>query len=170
MPSQSGSSDWSNNRFRTLRLGGNREIIRGIPGGGFRSGHRKTPFLTMPSWDIDCAAQLGIGGMALRDPKRLSAKVSPSFAHTMAVDLASRRVMEKAGLTLVRTFHQDWPDPIGRRAWRGRICAVQVGLGTATTTVVANGRLTSILVKSLPHTAPGGRSQASRRTPIVEIK
>ena len=33
-------------------------------------------------------------------------------AETMAVNLASRRVMEKAGLTLVRTFHQDWPDVI----------------------------------------------------------
>ena len=27
----------------------------------------------------------------------------------MAVHAASRRVMEKAGLTLVRTFHQPWP-------------------------------------------------------------
>jgi RimJ/RimL family protein N-acetyltransferase len=33
-------------------------------------------------------------------------------AETMAVNLASRRVMEKAGLTLVRTFHQPWPFPI----------------------------------------------------------
>lgn len=33
-------------------------------------------------------------------------------AETMAVNTASRRVMEKAGLTLVRTFHQEWPDPI----------------------------------------------------------
>jgi RimJ/RimL family protein N-acetyltransferase len=30
-------------------------------------------------------------------------------AETMAVNARSRRVMEKAGLTLVRTFHQDWP-------------------------------------------------------------
>src|SRR4249920_3545313 len=30
-------------------------------------------------------------------------------AEAMAVNLASRRVMEKAGLTLVRTFHQPWP-------------------------------------------------------------
>jgi RimJ/RimL family protein N-acetyltransferase len=30
-------------------------------------------------------------------------------ASTMAVNLASRRVMEKAGLTLVRIFHQPWP-------------------------------------------------------------
>ena len=33
-------------------------------------------------------------------------------ARTMAVNVRSRRVMEKAGLTLVRTFHQDWPDRI----------------------------------------------------------
>jgi RimJ/RimL family protein N-acetyltransferase len=30
-------------------------------------------------------------------------------AETMVVNWASRRVMEKAGLTLARTFHQDWP-------------------------------------------------------------
>ena len=29
--------------------------------------------------------------------------------HAMAVNVASRRVMEKAGLRLVRTFHADWP-------------------------------------------------------------
>ena len=34
------------------------------------------------------------------------------FAETMAVNLASRRVMEKSGLEYVRTFHVDWPDPI----------------------------------------------------------
>jgi RimJ/RimL family protein N-acetyltransferase len=34
------------------------------------------------------------------------------FAQTMAVNTASRRVMEKAGLKHVRTFHEDWTDPI----------------------------------------------------------
>jgi RimJ/RimL family protein N-acetyltransferase len=34
------------------------------------------------------------------------------FAETMAVNTASRRVMEKAGLRFVRTFHQSWDDPI----------------------------------------------------------
>jgi RimJ/RimL family protein N-acetyltransferase len=34
------------------------------------------------------------------------------FAETMAVNAASRRVMEKAGLKLVRSFHQPWPDQI----------------------------------------------------------
>jgi RimJ/RimL family protein N-acetyltransferase len=33
-------------------------------------------------------------------------------AETMAVNLASRRVMEKSGLTLVRSFRQPWPYPI----------------------------------------------------------
>lgn len=34
------------------------------------------------------------------------------FATTMAVNLASRRVMEKAGLSFVRAFTQDWPDVV----------------------------------------------------------
>jgi RimJ/RimL family protein N-acetyltransferase len=33
-------------------------------------------------------------------------------AETMAVHAGSRRVMEKAGMHLVRTFHADWPDRI----------------------------------------------------------
>jgi RimJ/RimL family protein N-acetyltransferase len=31
------------------------------------------------------------------------------FAETMSVNIASRRVMEKSGMTLVRTFHAEWP-------------------------------------------------------------
>jgi RimJ/RimL family protein N-acetyltransferase len=34
------------------------------------------------------------------------------LAEAMAVHSASRRVLEKAGLRLVRTFHQPWPFPI----------------------------------------------------------
>jgi RimJ/RimL family protein N-acetyltransferase len=34
------------------------------------------------------------------------------WAEAMAVNTASRRVMEKAGLKYVRTFHQEWPDKI----------------------------------------------------------
>lgn len=34
-------------------------------------------------------------------------------AEAMAANMASRRVMEKAGLTLVRTFSQPWPDATG---------------------------------------------------------
>ena len=33
-------------------------------------------------------------------------------AETMVAHTGSRRVMEKAGLRLTRTFHQDWPDRI----------------------------------------------------------
>lgn len=33
-------------------------------------------------------------------------------AETMAVNLASRRVLEKAGLRHVRTWFEDWPDPL----------------------------------------------------------
>lgn len=34
------------------------------------------------------------------------------WGQTMAVNLASRRVMEKAGLAYVRTFHLAWDDPL----------------------------------------------------------
>jgi RimJ/RimL family protein N-acetyltransferase len=34
------------------------------------------------------------------------------FASTMVVNVASRRVLEKAGLRFVRVFHQPWPDYI----------------------------------------------------------
>ena len=34
------------------------------------------------------------------------------WAQTMAVNLASRRVMEKSGLAHVRTFHLEWDDPL----------------------------------------------------------
>ena len=34
------------------------------------------------------------------------------FAETMAVNTASRRVMEKSGMKLVSAFHQEWPEPI----------------------------------------------------------
>jgi RimJ/RimL family protein N-acetyltransferase len=33
-------------------------------------------------------------------------------ASTMVVHAASRRVMERSGMTMVREFHQDWPHPI----------------------------------------------------------
>jgi RimJ/RimL family protein N-acetyltransferase len=34
------------------------------------------------------------------------------YATTMVVNVASRRVMEKAGLRFVRVFHEPWPDRI----------------------------------------------------------
>jgi RimJ/RimL family protein N-acetyltransferase len=34
------------------------------------------------------------------------------YAETMAVNVRSRRVMEKVGLRFVHTFHAEWPDPL----------------------------------------------------------
>lgn len=34
------------------------------------------------------------------------------YAHTMTVNVASRRVMEKSGLRFIRTFWEPWPDKI----------------------------------------------------------
>ncbi|MER6912612.1 GNAT family N-acetyltransferase [Streptomyces sp. NPDC000594] len=39
-------------------------------------------------------------------------RVERVFATTMTVNSRSRRVMEKAGLRHVRTFFDDWPDPV----------------------------------------------------------
>ncbi|MBB4938228.1 RimJ/RimL family protein N-acetyltransferase [Streptosporangium album] len=52
------------------------------------------------------------GSRALIDKGFTELGVERVVAETMAVNLGSRRVMEKSGLTLVRAFHQDWPDAI----------------------------------------------------------
>lgn len=52
------------------------------------------------------------GSRALIDKGFREHGVRRVVAETMAVNTASRRVMEKAGLTYVRTFHQEWPDYI----------------------------------------------------------
>jgi RimJ/RimL family protein N-acetyltransferase len=52
------------------------------------------------------------GSRALIDKGFAEFGVQRVFASTMVVNVASRRVMEKAGLRLVRTFHQPWPDYI----------------------------------------------------------
>lgn len=49
------------------------------------------------------------GSRALVDHAFSRAGASRVVAECMAVHSASRRVMEKAGLRLVRTFHADWP-------------------------------------------------------------
>jgi RimJ/RimL family protein N-acetyltransferase len=57
-------------------------------------------------------------GYATEGSRALIAKGFTEFgvqrvvAEAMAVNTASRRVMEKAGLNLVRTFHQPWPYPV----------------------------------------------------------
>jgi RimJ/RimL family protein N-acetyltransferase len=52
------------------------------------------------------------GSRALIDRAFTEFGVRRIFAETMAVNLASRRVMEKSGLRYVRTFHLTWDDPI----------------------------------------------------------
>ena len=54
----------------------------------------------------------GEGSRALVDKAFRELGVDRVYAETMAVHTASRRVMEKAGLRYVRTFHADWPDRI----------------------------------------------------------
>ncbi len=57
-------------------------------------------------------------GMATEGARALIAKgfgapgLSRIWGQTMAVNLGSRRVMEKAGLVYVRTFHLQWDDPL----------------------------------------------------------
>jgi RimJ/RimL family protein N-acetyltransferase len=57
-------------------------------------------------------------GLATEGSRALIAKgfreygVRRVIAQTMTVNAASRRVMEKSGLTYLRTFHLDWPETI----------------------------------------------------------
>ncbi len=77
-------------------------------------------------------------GLAAEGARALVAKgfgelgLNRIWGQTMAVNLGSRRVMEKAGLTYVRTFHLQWDHPLEgteqgeveyaltRAEWRGR--------------------------------------------------
>ncbi|MBB6352189.1 GNAT family N-acetyltransferase [Nonomuraea muscovyensis] len=52
------------------------------------------------------------GSLALIDKAFAELGARRVFAQTMAVNLGSRRVMEKCGLRHVRTFFGDWPDVI----------------------------------------------------------
>jgi RimJ/RimL family protein N-acetyltransferase len=72
------------------------------------------------------------GARALVEWGFQEAGLNTIVATTMAVNHASRRVMEKAGLRYVRTVHMDWPHPlagsemgdveyeIAREAWLAR--------------------------------------------------
>jgi RimJ/RimL family protein N-acetyltransferase len=52
------------------------------------------------------------GARALVDRAFAELGVQRIYAETMAVNTASRRVLEKAGFRHVRTFHLTWDDPI----------------------------------------------------------
>jgi len=65
--------------------------------------------LRAASWGRGFATE---GSRALIDRAFRELGAERVTAETMAVNAASRRVMEKAGLRYVRTFHQEWPDVI----------------------------------------------------------
>jgi RimJ/RimL family protein N-acetyltransferase len=52
------------------------------------------------------------GSRALIDKAFTELGVARVYAETMVINVGSRRVMEKAGLRYIRTFHQDWPESI----------------------------------------------------------
>ena len=70
------------------------------------------------------------GSRALVDKGFAELGVERVVAFTMVVNVASRRVMEKAGLRFVRVFHEPWPVlHRGRRARRRRVRAAPLGVG-----------------------------------------
>lgn len=77
---------------------------RGIPG-EVELGYR----LCRSAWGRGYATE---GARALIRAAFAEYGVRRVTATTMAVNAASRRVMEKAGLRYVRTFFEEWPDPI----------------------------------------------------------
>jgi RimJ/RimL family protein N-acetyltransferase len=82
--------------FRPLRDGDPREV---------ELGYR----LRRAAWGAGYATE---GARALVDHGFTALGVERVVATTMAVNAGSRRVMEKAGLAYLRTFHQDWPEAI----------------------------------------------------------
>lgn len=65
--------------------------------------------LKRSGWGNGYAAE---GSRALIDSAFARSGAARVLAETMTVHTGSRRVMEKAGMTLTRTFFQDWPDHI----------------------------------------------------------
>lgn len=65
--------------------------------------------LRRSAWGKGYAAE---GSRALIDKGFTDQAVRRVLAETMVVHTASRRVMDKAGMRQLRTFHQDWPYPI----------------------------------------------------------
>lgn len=65
--------------------------------------------LRRASWGRGYATE---ASKALIDKGFTELRLRRVVAFTMAVNAASRRVMEKVGMRHVRTFHEPWPDPI----------------------------------------------------------
>ena len=73
--------------------------------GGTELGYRMLPSV----WGLGYATE---GAQALVHHAFTELGVDRIVATTMTVNTASRRVMEKAGLSLIRTFFEQWPEPI----------------------------------------------------------
>jgi RimJ/RimL family protein N-acetyltransferase len=78
---------------------------RGAPPDEVELGYR----LRRSAWGKGYATE---GSRALIHKGFAELGVQRVVASTMVVNVASRRVMEKAGLKFARTFHQPWPDYI----------------------------------------------------------
>ncbi len=79
--------------------------LRPKPNEGLDLGYR----LRRSVWNRGYATE---GSRALVRKSFTELRAERVFAHTMAVNTASRRVLEKSGLRLVRTFPYDGPDVI----------------------------------------------------------
>jgi RimJ/RimL family protein N-acetyltransferase len=78
---------------------------KGAPPGEIELGYR----LRRSAWGKGYASE---GSRALIDKGFAEHDVQRVVAFAMVVHVASRRVMEKAGLRFVRVFHADWPDKL----------------------------------------------------------
>jgi RimJ/RimL family protein N-acetyltransferase len=65
--------------------------------------------LRRPMWGLGYASE---GATALVEAGFSRFGFTRIVASTMAANKSSRRVLEKAGLVHVATFHTDWPDPL----------------------------------------------------------
>ncbi len=79
--------------------------FRSVPGEGIDLGYR----LRRAAWNQGYATE---GSRALIDKGFTDLGARRVFAHTLTVNTASRRVLEKCGLILVRTSRYDGPGPI----------------------------------------------------------
>ena len=80
-------------------------LRRGAEPGSAELGYR----LRRAAWGRGYGSE---GAKALVEAGFVRLRYKRIYAWTMAVNLASRRVMEKAGLRYVRTVHLDLPDPL----------------------------------------------------------
>ncbi|MFJ5234956.1 GNAT family N-acetyltransferase [Kitasatospora sp. NPDC088391] len=79
------------------------------PDAGLELGYRLLPAARGRGYATEAAAALLAAAFTERYAGRRTERV---VATTMAVNTASRRVLERIGLRHVRTFFADWPDPI----------------------------------------------------------